>query len=418
MINVGRGHRQQNAVLKQRNYGMGHIVQERLKATVSQAVQQHREAISVDGTEAEIWIRQSAGRKCTCQHSPAIISNSIDNQPFENETFDDDFGDDLVLEGYDDTYNPNETSEDRNNEPTKVLRGPVNNQNWMSEFNVGSNMEDMIQDSDTIQSIFNNDVSSLLFGGDKSPCPICYGTGFTEGYRLVNGKRVVCDATLPHEGLFTLSKETKPYSFDVAQGGYVEWYVEVPLYFEECMKISIYNGMVPINALIEFSIDHSNWLPLTYNNIKDLRSKVNKIWIKVIGIEPIKFTHLEIVYRVAPFPKVDMPNFAREQNFQFFEALMTTNCEISGNVPYIDRECVIGEANNGFLWKVVSATPNTTGSRQLFKTDCELRLIQRSEALFLLSCLYRPYLIYNQRGLERMQGLENYIQRSYNDIPR
>ena len=156
--------------------------------------------------------------------------------------------------------------------------------------------------------------------------------------------------------------------------------------------------------------------PLLLDTIKSL--ECSKIDVKVVGEfnKSLQFTHLNFVFTISDYPKIDTPPFERSEDFQYFEALMTTHFEVPGTIPYVDRETVIGIAKEGFLWKVSSVSQVMTHERQIFKCDVNARLIQRSENLYLLNGLFRPKTVYNFRGLERIQGLSNYIDRQYRNM--
>lgn len=418
-INVGRGVRQQSSILRPMNSGMAHVARQRLTQYVGMANAQNKEAIKVDGVDAQIWIRGTAGRACSCRHPVINTTNSLKDYTPEQADSDNPFN--FKLHSPLDMDTKIEYKVDKNEIETDINLNDNQDKSWLNEFDLAPDQPlDLIEEDN---NIFNVGNTSLLFGGDKSPCAICYGTGWTSGYRLINGDRIIADSSLPNIvfGAY-VDKDTHPYSFVLSKdiNAFVEFELDIPLYFKQIINFSISNNCIPIYAVIVASKNGKDFEPLTLDWLQSCMGKTNHIWIRVLGdfTREIRFTHVEINYQLADFPKLDLPPFARQENYQYFEALQTMSFEVNGEVPYLDRECVIGEVKNGFLWKVVSSTQHMDSLRQLFKTEIEARLIQRSEALFMLNMIYRPLAVLNYRGLERIQGLTDYINRSFNNLPR
>ena len=412
-INIGRGVRQQSSVLKPANYGMSHIAKERLVQYVGMAVQKHIEAVEVDGTPAEIWIKQTGGRVCTCQHPQITTSNSIGSDiPQHIQQVQEENPFTFKIKSPEDIIDAGEYY-DENKEPPTTIQNDGGN--WTKQFDTdGSNLIDQPS------NLLDEGLSSLLFGGDKSTCGVCFGTGWTDGYRLINGQRVVIDATLPNNVcMATIDTDTLPYSFKLPgdSNSYIEWLkVEVPRYFKD-VEFGLFNNTIPVQGVVLIRPSNAQeYKPLSLSNLQNIHSAFMDI--KIVGQfnQPLRFTHLNLVYTTSDFPKIDTPPFEKSENYQFFEALMTTNFEVPGSIPYVDRESVIGIAKEGFLWKVSSVNQVMTHERQIFKSTINARLIQRSECLYLLNGLFRPKTVYNFRGLERIQGLSNYIDRQYKNM--
>ena len=120
-------------------------------------------------------------------------------------------------------------------------------------------------------------------------------------------------------------------------------------------------------------------------------------------------THIEVYYQLGDYIKGDFAPIEDTENFEYFEALQTTNLELAGDIAGLTRESVILDPKNNNLWKVVSVTPHMTEARQIFKNELSLRRLQPSENLYLLNLLENPYIILNTRGLEQRQGKQTYF---------
>ena len=260
--------------------------------------------------------------------------------------------------------------------------------------------------------------NSLIFGGDKSPCGICYGTGYKEGYQLFNGKRYILDYWDNPETFGFMLQRTYPYSYeaDFSSDNYIIWKFKAPTLFKEYLGIRVRNNVEYCrNYSLYVSFDGSSWLKYDDSLIRDRNGKQTEIYLKICpytmpGDNNIKFSvsHIEVFYQLGEFIKGDFEPITETENFELFEALQTTKLELAGDVSYIGREDVICEGKQGQLWKVISVTPHMTSDRQIFKNELELRLVQNSENLSLLKLINEPFRILNYRGLEQKQAMQTY----------
>ena len=395
-LSIGRGYRQQNSILRPANNGIAMVAKNRIQQAVAMQNARTVEALKVDGVDLQIWLKQFSGQLCTCSmhnhnnpYLPPISEEGVnDYTPFSEMLGDEEFQ-------VEETYNE-----------------PVQSWNEMQDIKTDDITEDLIEKYAASQN------NSLIFGGDKTPCGICYGTGYKEGYQLYNGKRIILDYfNEPDTFGFTL-KRTYPYSYeaDYRSDNYIIWKTKVPTYFKKYYGIRVRNNVEYCkDYTLYISFDGSNWTIYEDSLITGRNGKDTTIYLKIVPYDlydrqsnKFSVTHIEMFYQLGDFVKGDFPPINREENWELFEALNTTELELAGDASYIDRECIIGEPKSGNIWKVISVTPHMTSDRQIFKYDLNLRMLQQSENAYLLNLINRPYIILNYRGLEQKQDMLTY----------
>lgn len=396
-LHVGRGKFQQNSILRPANNGMAMVAKNRVQQAVGWQNARHTEALKVDGVDLQIWSKHFCGQKCTCsmrnngEELPPIFENGMnDENPFSTATL----------------------KTEWNTKPDQQHSTPE------SEFNGIEDFKESELTIDDIEEYAIGSNNSLIFGGDKSPCGICYGTGYKEGYQLFNGKRYVLDYWDNPETFGFMLQRTYPYSYeaDFSSDNYIIWKFKAPTFFKEYLGIRVRNNVEYCrNYSLYVSFDGSSWLKYDDSLIKDRNGKQTEIYLKICpytmpGANNVKFSvsHIEVFYQLGEFIKGDFEPITETENFELFEALQTTKLELAGDVSYIGREDVICEGKQGQLWKVISVTPHMTSDRQIFKNELELRLVQNSENLSLLKLINEPFRILNYRGLEQKQDMQTY----------
>lgn len=389
-LNIGRGKYQQNSILYPSNVGLSMVAKNRIQQAVGMQNARTIEALKVDGVDLQIWTKTFSGQLCSCgldNHSSEL--NNISNDYSEP------FSDMEIVENWQEDKYFNESQQNYNN---------------LKDF------QTVEITSDDIERYAENQNNSLLFGGDKTPCGICYGTGYKEGYKLFNGKRYVLDYFDNPECFGFSMERTYPISFasDYNSNNYIIWKFQAPTFFKEFLGLRIRNNTdLCKNYTIYVSFNGNDYIEYSDDIVRQKNGQQTTVFLKIVPYNistPEKFsiTHIEVFYQLGDFIKGDFAPLAKTENFEVFEALQTTSLELAGDIAYLDRESVIGEPKSGNLWKVVSLTPHMTSDRQIFKNELELRMIQNSENLYCLNLINKPYLILNYRGLEQKQDLLTY----------
>ena len=263
------------------------------------------------------------------------------------------------------------------------------------------------------------DETDLIYGGDKTPCGICLGTGYKNGYQMYNGDRIILDYwNQPISKGFMLEK-TYPYSYvaNFDSSNYIIWNFQAPTFFKDFLGIRVRDNIKYCKDYeLQISFDGHYFTKYSDDLIKARRGKETQIFLKVIPYEnplanetKFSITHIEVYYQLGDYIKGDFAPIEDTENFEYFEALQTTNLELAGDIAGLTRESVILDPKNNNLWKVVSVTPHMTEARQIFKNELSLRRLQPSENLYLLNLLENRHIILSTRGLEQRQGKQTYF---------
>lgn len=399
-ISIGRGFRQQRAILPPENRGMAMIAKNRIENVVAAQNANHMEALKVQGSDLKIWVRTFAGQKCSCCTTGGQTQSNPDKTIFI------------------DPFNDITTSK-RNFDISDGNEIPQSYQNPMEDDVEAMSDEEFIDSITSDDTYAIGDENSIIYGGDKTPCGICLGTGYKNGYQMYNGNRIVLDYwNNPVSQGFMLEK-TYPYSYtsNFDSSNYIIWSFEAPTFFKDFLGLRVRNNLSYCKDYkLEISFDGIVFMEYDDALIKSRKGKETQIFLKVIPYDhPLSnsvnftITHIELYYQMGDYIKGDFAPIADTENFELFEALQTTSLELAGDIAGLSRESVILDDKNHKLWKVISITPHMTEARQIFKNEIELRQIQPSENLYLLNLLENPYIILNTRGLEQRQGKQTYF---------
>jgi len=393
MITVGRGYRQQHSILKPANNGIAVVANNRLMQAVGQQNANHIEALKVDGVPCPVFIKNFSGKKCSCCKDLNKLTSTGANE----SSFMSDFTVDERDDDTDETF----------------LEFPQSKT---------SNTDDVIEDEpplteDLLEEYALKDDNSLIFGGDKTPCGICFGAGYKDSYSLFNGQRIVLDYYDNPELFGFKIENTAPLSFSASYSSdnYIKWKVKLPTYFMKFLGLRVRNNLSSCsNYDVFISFDDINFVKYEDSVFQSRQGQDSIATIKVIPRSMnnslfFTLTHIELFYQFAEFPYADFKPIQQSENWEYFEALKTTEIEFAGDIRNVNRESVILDTKNALLWKVVSVTPHYTVNRQLFKQEIDLRMIQPSEALYCLYLIQRPFVEVVYRGLEQKQGMKTYL---------
>ena len=396
-ISIGRGKYQQNSILYPAEKGMNMVAKNRIQQAVGMQNSRHIEALKVDGVDLQIWTKHYSGQLCSCGLNKVEDTSGSGMNYVQEST--DPFTDMTIEEDWENWEN--------NKEKDEWNRNYSNYKDYKTQEQVTEEL---------IERYAENSDNSLLYGGDKTPCGICFGTGYKEGYQLFNGKRYVLDYYDNPQTFGFIVDRTYPISFKAKydKNSYIIWKFKAPTFFKKYLGIRVRNNIeICKNYTLEISFDGISYTKYEDSLVIDRNRQQTDIYLKVTPYsldtsEDFSITHIEVFYQLGDFIKGDFAPIAQTENFELFEALQTTSLELAGDVAYLDRECVIGEPKSGNLWKITSLTPHMTSDRQIFKNELELRMIQNSENLYLLNLINKPYLILNHRGLEQKQDMLTY----------
>lgn len=421
------------------NTGISHIANQRIDHLVSAANRKHQEALFTDGTEAWLFTKMRAGAPCTCQTKEVVSSglslsvpgsSGVDNSvtkggPTEEPSITAFRIRDFPGPGGNSALKPlvppgttlQEIHQRRMAEKTDYTDGaemiPVEEENAIDD--ILSMVDDAMDPDDEARQ---KQPSTLrLYGGEKTPCGICFGSGFVQGYQLHGGQRIVLDASDTYPTNLVdceTTTTTVPASFVIERIGtkYVEWEVPLPTYFEDVLAIQVRNNTQPaVGFYIEGRIGGGPWVELTPTYLKSLNGVATTMFIRVRPVtsatgSPFTFTHVELYYQLTTTLKVNLPSFAKSIDFEQFDVLQQiSGVEFPASIPNLDREAVFVESKYKQAWGVTEVEQKQTARNAVFNNTVTMRLIQQYETKYLLNLVRgKPIEMTFPGTLESRQG--------------
>lgn len=403
-----------------RNYGRANKympVQLELDHTVAKAGAQYLEAIAVDGFDIHYWHRCTEGKFCTCSNTSGI-KHSMD-APTSSPTSDiedDSGGIEITVRNNRDILQRNkvETTKAFGIEIGKIPNGEESRTDVNTDFSESWTELERLADEDAIQRM--NPDSSILFGLETAQCGICFGAGYINAYNLNNGKRDILDtsADIIDQKGFTINRANKPYTFDapIDKTLYVDFIYETPAFFERCWSVQLRNNTsVATNMVLKFKIQGTNdaFQTLTADALNQLNGSSHRLIIracpqttKLEGL--VNFTHVELVWQFAPWPKAQMPGISEATNFGIWDTIMSSEMTLPPTISAVDKEDLIFETKHNKLWKITDYSDFKTAKQQICGWSVTTRLVQTYEQLSLLQLITVPYFELAYGRLEAIQG--------------
>ena len=419
-----------------KNKGRARRAQEELNWTIDKANDQYKEAVQVDGIQLNYWKRTEEGLFCTCGygHSHIDNQNTVASSGIPNSKNFNTGPDDLPTKIVDSRVQPQPAitvrglwdDEKLNNRLSNTVLGVdatngINHQNDIDNTITGkstnsNNDSTTYEQSDETEAFFSAPPDyDLLSGMEKTQCGICLGTGKTQAWNLVAGKREVFNSqnVADLKGFF-INKDSRPYSFDgsIDTNNYVEWVYVLPTYFLSCMNYSIRNNTKAVRDLklfykIQGSSDDFQRLTLDFIN-----SRQGQETVLILRVQPIvysfegllSFTHFEIVWQLSDFPSGQMGNLSVSTNQQIKDIVVSTSFTLTATIPAVTKNDLIYDSKYNRMWSVSDYTDFMTSDRKILGWTVSARGLQQYEQKSLLMVSANRYYETSYKGLKSLQS--------------
>jgi hypothetical protein len=435
------------------NTGLGWIAQRRLNNIVGRANQRLINALKVDGVPLTFWMKTQTGYPCTCckpgGSTAGLLASAVNEVPTTNNFYTDPDsvnlpdpteqkfkvirvrGTNLVEDLTEDVWSNFTPASQKTITPEITENLPLNivevNLDNVQDTDVAiGNVNEFMGQQDTgdfeLDNFFAGGDSGAIFGGDKTACGICFTSGWTQGYSLVNGKRIILDAS--GEVPFSLQgadliSSTYPNSFKLPINNTgVYWKIELPVFCQQWVNIRARNNLKPAqNVLVEYTTDinNPNWQLLTLDILNSTSNSATRIWYIRARRDPrsgqypeVLLTHIELMVVTSDPVPSQTPNFSYNTDFNQYDAIINTTFDVAPTIAMIPRESVFTDNKYGLCWKVVDVTPQMTSAQQIFGYTVNARVIQRHEMLYNLHNLYVEVPVYLQPIGASGQMLQEY----------
>lgn len=272
-------------------------------------------------------------------------------------------------------------------------------------------------ESDYTQLQSLGDLLDLVAGGDLNICGICHGTGFVDGFRFVEGQRIVLEANEAQAGVVLsldgvdVNRSTKPASFNLSrERHYARWSVEIPLCLE-VLVVRLYDNNAPVESefILEgrsgnnaFAVIDAAWLLSVAGQRVDIQVRPRE---DITGDGFVAFTHVEILLRQRPPVMIQIPQLQSLLNVEYQDPVIYTQFEVEPTIESLHRESVIEVPELGMIFRVTEVTNSKTAKQQVFRIDGQIRAVQPTEKINQMRLSgWRDPQASPFRGLERSQG--------------
>lgn len=439
---------------------------ERLDQVIARANDRHEQALAVDGIELTLWRRQNAGLLCTCHSNDDPNSITPNIQSSDLTEGDTNFSTDVVETGID--------SRGKSQVTTRIQSGgtddefsiislqdsrrhqiaddvlpyledeefaEIENQSYFpredgvdyeierdADFDLDSSSpffrsEDLQNqsvppESDDEAARLRRSLDAILSGGESVTCGICFSSGWTEGYQLHNGRRIVLTTLdVTSLGGFIIDNSTKPNLFrGNGSSQPATWNVNFPTFIHSVVRISAWNNISNISSVEVWAKfkDATDFVRLTASVLNG-RSGMDNTGT-IIQVRPdrriqqdasssIFFTHIELIIELTPKLIGQIPQVEIAETFEFQEAIIQTNVEWPARITDISYGSVVVDQKHKRAWRVVSVALNKTSDSKIFSVETQVMLLTQKEPLDRLNIYRRRFVVNkNFKGLEFSQG--------------
>lgn len=438
MVTIGRYNNRSR--MTPSNQGLAKRIDTKLDAVVDSYAAKFKTALAVDGVVSFIYNKHRGNVACTCrgfQNLNNYASHEIGITGRETQTGA------IRLLG-DGNTRIAETTSPKVNSVTQVssLSGGLaldnlfkqNSETIVQKIENDLGDDGFTEDSseDVLDALFADQVSPV-YSGDGDPmkqllsatamsnstdlpyssgmvaCPICYGAGTVDSWRLYNGDRVVLDASAMYQlDIFNdveIDTTSQPAVYSVFERSYLQWSnVPIPTSWRHLMRLSVFNRgqELDISTYNLYFIHPSQPTvrnPINYNILSQLNNsallqqgiKLSFVLESNLGQdEPLVFTHIEMIFSTGDIvfcqvPELDLPN-----EDEFIDYNLNTTFEFPVDVEIRENSFII-DGKYRRVWKVTSSNRKLTAQGKSFGYSIGLRALHSFERQYaLLNVLTKP----------------------------
>lgn len=431
------------------NQGMARRADARVEAVVDQQAARFKTALAVDGAVAFIFNKHKGITACTCrgfQNLDSVLRHETRASGHETPRGD-------VVE-HDHSHHSGAILR-----PTSGVRQvdglvrPDNLDSYLDMNNYTENLLNKIEDLTDVSSFvddpaldvldaLSDDSTAPIMSGDGDPmrdliastnlgnssdfalspsmvaCPICFGAGFIDTWRLYNGERIILDASQRYPITIINDVEiddtAQPACYSIYERSSITWKdVEFPLSWRHLLRLAVYNKgkRIPSEAYTLY-FEHSsapgvknvlNTATLKALSNGNLLRNSNKLTIilesKLVGDAPLVITHAEILLHLGEVTRMQVPEIVVPNEDEYVDWNLNVTMELPSDINIKENSYVI-DGKYKRVWKVNSVNRKMSSHGKSFGYAVDVRAIHSFERQFLLmNVLGRPIDPFNTTAL-------------------
>jgi hypothetical protein len=327
------------------NYGYAGHAFEEIKRTVAMANNRYEEALKVNPIPVMLWRRTQEGFRCTCRSDNDFVAEEINDNPTDETQVRDEptpRSDSGIIR-----VRSSRALANQDRETKEIVLGVDIGQDGTYETR-----EDIHKDDGPGPSFLDDPNAMQHFlqsGTNTTTCGICIGTGFTNGYSLYGGQRIVFDShTLKTNTDFSIKDEDNaPLTYVGVEGAILTWTFRVPMFFKAAWITARANiKSADVQILI-------NGAPLPLKGLSAFKGQT--VTLSVVALnDDAEFTHVEAVLQFKEWPNTQADNIQDDTNYTSVEPTQTLDFPFSPSVQRVNRGDLFFDFKYGKMWRVNS----------------------------------------------------------------
>ncbi|QIG70353.1 hypothetical protein EVB87_253 [Rhizobium phage RHph_N28_1] len=436
-VNIGRGNIRSR--MTSGNQGMARRVDNKLDAVVDAYAARFKTALAVDGSVAFIYNKHEGVVACTCRgfrNLSGIVRHDIGLSGHETDRGDSSFTKDQKVHTSSSNNLIGGLKQVGSLKPDELDHLFQNrNETVVEKISESAEDEGFTADgsADLIDAMFDNGPANN-FSGDGDPmtqiiaatnlgnssdfaysphmvaCPICFGAGYVDTWKLYNGERIVLDASNRYEietyNDVVLDDDNQPAVYSIRERSTLQWNnVAIPTSWRHLIRLKVFNGLqeVPQDAYTLY-YEHPSQPGvrnlLTYQNLNLLNNKPilfnsNKLTIYIesnLGYDyPLVITHVEMLFSLGEAVRVQVPEADVPNEDEYVDWNLNVQLELPSDVEIRENSYVV-EGKYQRVWKVTQINRKMTARGKSFGYSVGVRALHSFE---------RQYSLMNVFGIVR-----------------
>lgn len=436
-VNIGRGNIRSR--MTSGNQGMARRVDNKIDAVVDAYAARFKTALAVDGSVAFIYNKHEGVISCTCRgfrNLTGIVRHEVGLSGHETDRGDSSFTKAANIHTSSSKYPIKGVKQVGGLKPTELDHLFQNrNETVVEKISEDGEDESFTADSsaDLVNALFDHGPAPNFSGtGDPmqqmiaatnlgnstdhaySPhmvaCPICFGAGYVDTWKLYNGERLVLDASNRYEietyNDVMLDDDNQPAVYTIRERSTLQWNsVAIPTSWRHLIRLQVYNGVVPVpldaytlyyehpsqpgvrNLLTFASLNLLNNKPILFNSNK------LKVFIEsnLPYDQPLVITHIEMLFSLGEATRIQVPEADVPNEDEYVDWNLQINFELPSDIEIRENSYVV-EGKYQRVWKVTQINRKMTARGKSFGYNVGVRALHSFE---------RHYSLMNVFGIVR-----------------